>query len=612
MPINEHEMENMKDEYGKKKGEEVYYATECHGKCAKEPSIHSILHKMGILSKEEKEENEKKEKYANTFTKEKLGKAWKASKALSAPPAVEEKKWASLSFKEQTRALKETGSNESEAGMTLAEIGGSTADVLMSWMRQMKKESPIHGSTLAFLANTNLVTGKPQKMGKAELSSEGSKLKQLWESSTPPQEIAKKMGYSSTDEVYAKVMYLKDNGLMKSDLGKMGAGEMPADQKKSIDPKLNAYDTKMAKGLHAGDWVVHRMTGKEGEVKDQSPDGDLLVAWDGYPPNKTDKVKQSDLEYQEKDKLFKARADWKAYRAGKAASQEEKDKEKKEHPELPKKDTDQIAEDHDKLGKDNCMVCGTKTPGNLCPKCMKKPVGEMGKAMMPTWIEDEILAAVTKFNDEQKALSYVLRQSNVQEAIVDGYTNENDIKKQLKQELAFNKKEAAHEKRIEHGDCSEKKFAQHSLQPKDYATMEAKFLKEGDYHEKGGLLCKYSWDVLNACKDTFKGKAFYIEHANEKLGSEYGTIDEVEARTIDGENWLVARMKVPETDFTKGILDRIENGLIKNVSSAHELFVDLAEPGNRVRRMSGRAISLVKEGEVPGAEIMNIKRHAAG
>ena len=432
-------------------------------------------------------------------------------------------------------------------------------------------------------------------------------------------------------------------------MGKMGVSSMPADQKKSIDPKLNAMEPKMAKDKipckscgkpfsASGHWETCPSCTDEAkkssmkksfssEIKKKLDDlvrhfddfttSDLQGAVGAIAMQNPGEDEDEMLSYiYEKTapghRLGKARAVWKAYRTGKAATQEEKDKEKKEHPEFPKKDTDRIAEDHDKLGKDNCMVCGTKTPGNLCPKCMKKPVGEMGKAMMPTWIEDEILAAVTKFNDEQKALSYVLRQSNVQEAIVDGYTNENDIKKQLKQELAFNKKEAAHEKRIEHGDCTEKKFAQHSLQPKDYATMEAKFLKEGDYHEKGGLLCKYSWDVLNACKDTFKGKAFYIEHANEKLGSEYGTIDEVEARTIDGENWLVARMKVPETDFTKGILDRIENGLIKNVSSAHELFVDLAEPGNRVRRMSGRAISLVKEGEVPGAEIMNIKRHAAG
>ena len=166
--------------------------------------------------------------------------------------------------------------------------------------------------------------------------------------------------------------------------------------------------------------------------------------------------------------------------------------------------------------------------------------------------------------------------------------------------------------KLETGSNPPPTSAQHALAPTDYAIIEAKFLKEGTYPAKNMQKCKYTWDMLEKNKDTFKGRAFYLDHPNENVGMEYGIIDDVEARDFDGENWLVAKIKVPEEDFTKDVLSRIETGLIKQVSSSHTMIVNLEDPENTITRLTGRGIAAVKQGQIGGAEIISIKRHAAG
>jgi len=166
--------------------------------------------------------------------------------------------------------------------------------------------------------------------------------------------------------------------------------------------------------------------------------------------------------------------------------------------------------------------------------------------------------------------------------------------------------------KLETGSSPPPASAQHALAPTDYAIIEAKFLKEGTYPAKTGQKCKYTWATLEKSKDTFKGRAFYLDHPNEKVGMEYGVIDDVDGRELDGENWLVATIRVPEADFTNDVLGRIETGLIKQVSASHEMFINLQDPENTVTRITGRGIAAVKQAQIGGAEIISIKRHAAG
>ena len=131
-----------------------------------------------------------------------------------------------------------------------------------------------------------------------------------------------------------------------------------------------------------------------------------------------------------------------------------------------------------------------------------------------------------------------------------------------KERIVEDHKVAQHEKFIQHGEAPTGKIAQHALAPTDYAMVEAKFLKAGTYHEKGGMECKYPWDVIDKYKGTYKGREFYIGHPNEQAGLEYGTIDDVYAKNIDGENWLVAKVKIPETDFTGELLTNQKRSVI--------------------------------------------------
>ena len=57
----------------------------------------------------------------------------------------------------------------------------------------------------------------------------------------------------------------------------------------------------------------------------------------------------------------------------------------------------------------------------------------------PTWVEDTIMEAYQKFKDEKKTLAYVLRQDSIQEAIVDGYTNQKEIETLVRQEAGMSK-----------------------------------------------------------------------------------------------------------------------------------------------------------------------------
>ncbi len=222
-----------------------------------------------------------------------------------------------------------------------------------------------------------------------EASAEGKKLKQLWESNTPPQEIAKKMGYSSTDEVYAKVMYLKENGLMKS-----------------------AEEAQQAK---------HSKT-----VTHQGP----LVT---------------------------------------------------------------ITARHQKAGM------------------------------------------------------------------------------------------------------------------QEFALIEAPFLREGWFHAEDGKMYYYPWEVIKRDMKTFQGKEFFIDH-DEENGLEMGMIDKVIEKAINGVQHAVAMVKVPEREFSKQFLDRIQDGLIRYVSSTHDFKTDPEDPSRTVKSITGRALSTVREGEVAGARITGVQR----
>ncbi|VVB58131.1 Uncharacterised protein [Candidatus Anstonella stagnisolia] len=168
---------------------------------------------------------------------------------------------------------------------------------------------------------------------------------------------------------------------------------------------------------------------------------------------------------------------------------------------------------------------------------------------------------------------------------------------------------AKHEIQLRHGTLPEYKTAHHfGIGMTDFAVIPVAFLKEGEFHTNGTAY-KYDWDVIERDGKTFEGKEFYIDHV-EKSGTEMGLIEKVYAKMIDGVKWLCADVKVPESPFTQNFLDRIQNGLIRFVSSTHDFITDPDDPEKRVKKLVGKAISTVKEGEVEEAKILGITRHA--
>ncbi len=152
-----------------------------------------------------------------------------------------------------------------------------------------------------------------------------------------------------------------------------------------------------------------------------------------------------------------------------------------------------------------------------------------------------------------------------------------------------------------------KKLARHQIAMHNFSFVEAKFLKPGKYTATDGNKYNYGWDVLQRDKDTFKGKTFYIAHEKEKPAMEYGIIDDVYAKTIDGVNWLVAKIKIPELDITQGLLSRIETGLTKYVSTTHNLMIEKGT--NNVRKMTGLSMTAVNAPEVPEAGFIDVHRN---
>lgn len=139
-----------------------------------------------------------------------------------------------------------------------------------------------------------------------------------------------------------------------------------------------------------------------------------------------------------------------------------------------------------------------------------------------------------------------------------------------------------------------------------YAILTVKYLREGDFRDMNGTPYFHPWETLEEGKDTYKGKYFYLDH-KEGAGLEYGKIEDVYTQLIDGIDWVCAKIKIPEINITKEILDRIQNGLIKDVSSTHDIYAPT--PDRTVKKITGKGISLVEEGEVEGAEVVDIKRN---
>ena len=175
---------------------------------------------------------------------------------------------------------------------------------------------------------------------------------------------------------------------------------------------------------------------------------------------------------------------------------------------------------------------------------------------------------------------------------------------QIKQIVQDHQRVGKEDAELEHGKMPQELAVRHDVGMKEYAEIEARFTTPGDWHTNG-IAHHYSPEVISRAKDTFKGKPFFIGH-NEQSGMEYGVINDVEQKVIDGQEWLVAKVRVPETGFAKAALERMENGLVKYVSTFHTIRVD---QDRNVTRMTGKALATCMEPEVDGAQITSVTRH---
>lgn len=157
-----------------------------------------------------------------------------------------------------------------------------------------------------------------------------------------------------------------------------------------------------------------------------------------------------------------------------------------------------------------------------------------------------------------------------------------------------------------HSGVRRKKVAKHERLPmEEYAEIVAKVIKEGDYPDTEGNLHHYPEEVIERDLPTFIDKEFYIDHPDNPHGLEMGVI--TGAQMLNGKDgkWATLTIHVPETDFTKAFLERIESGLITDVSSVHELNYE----GDNVTAIQGDSLGTVREGAVEGAHIISVKRH---
>jgi len=153
-----------------------------------------------------------------------------------------------------------------------------------------------------------------------------------------------------------------------------------------------------------------------------------------------------------------------------------------------------------------------------------------------------------------------------------------------------------------------KKTAIHSIGMNKYAEIDMAFLRQGSFRALNGKNYFYPWEIISRDKKTWLGKEFYMNH-DELGGKEMGLITSVYEKAIGGVDWACAKVKVPELPFTQSFLDRIENGLIRMVSSTHTSYSNPEDPTRTVQDMVGEGISTVTRGEVEGARILGIKRN---
>lgn len=177
-----------------------------------------------------------------------------------------------------------------------------------------------------------------------------------------------------------------------------------------------------------------------------------------------------------------------------------------------------------------------------------------------------------------------------------------DYKKEL-----IGKKEDEEIKGYNNKEHTIKKIANFNAESvKNYSVIDVCFLKEGKYNTNG-VEYEYDWETIDKYRTSYLGKPFYLNHSD-TVGTEYGIIDSIYTKLIDGVNWLCAKVKIPEISLTQSVLDRIEHGLIKFVSSTHRFVPDETNP-NRVKALYGVGISAVSDPEVEGAKIINIVRN---
>jgi hypothetical protein len=159
-----------------------------------------------------------------------------------------------------------------------------------------------------------------------------------------------------------------------------------------------------------------------------------------------------------------------------------------------------------------------------------------------------------------------------------------------------------------HSGVKRQKVSHARIPMDEYAEIDAQVLKEGEWPDVDGIPRFYPWDVIEQCISTFKDREFYIDHPNNPHGTEMGLIVDTPVLERDGENWGCMKVRVPETEFTQAFLERVENGLIKEVSSVHDLEFNTSNP-KQVTKFTGDSLGTVRAGAVDGARIYQIKRH---
>lgn len=170
-------------------------------------------------------------------------------------------------------------------------------------------------------------------------------------------------------------------------------------------------------------------------------------------------------------------------------------------------------------------------------------------------------------------------------------------------------KEAKHSITLSHGELPLVLTAQHSamLNAVRVAEMEVAFLKPGAWKTKG-VPYNYNWDVIENGAKSFIGKKLYTNHAEEG-NQEYGIVKDVYTKMVDGVKYLCGLVEIPEVNFTQPLLERIQTGLLKDISSTHDFVINPEDPTKTVQRINGKGLSLVKEGEVSGARVLSLQRN---